>query len=40
MGELKPEKEKMIAGALYSTSDPELVTGRKKAYERTALINQ
>lgn len=40
MEEFKSEKEKMIAGALYFASDPELVADRKKAREQMALINQ
>lgn len=39
MEEFKSEKEKMIAGALYFASDPELVADRKKAREQMALIN-
>ncbi|MGH2220870.1 maltose acetyltransferase domain-containing protein, partial [Enterococcus faecalis] len=40
MEEFKSEKEKMIPGALYFASEPELVADRKKAREQMALIYQ
>lgn len=36
---MKTEKEKMIAGELYFSADPELVADRKAAREQMALIN-
>ncbi|KAF1299136.1 chorismate mutase [Enterococcus sp. JM4C] len=39
MTEYKSEKEKMIAGELYFSADPELVAARKFAREQMALIN-
>lgn len=36
----KTEKEKMIAGELYFSADPELVADRKHAKQRQLLINQ
>lgn len=36
----KTEKEKMIAGELYFSEDPELVADRKFAREQMTLINQ
>jgi maltose O-acetyltransferase len=35
----KTEKQKMLAGELYLASDPELVTGRQRAYRLTQLYN-
>ncbi|MGM0126044.1 chorismate mutase [Enterococcus sp. AZ194] len=35
----KSEKEKMIAGELYFSADPELIADRKFAREQMALIN-
>lgn len=36
----RTEKEKMIAGELYFSADPELVADRRHAREQMALINQ
>ncbi|EAG2300060.1 maltose acetyltransferase, partial [Listeria monocytogenes] len=36
----RTEKEKMIAGELYFSPDPELVADRKYAREQMNLINQ
>jgi maltose O-acetyltransferase len=40
MEEMKSEKQKMIAGELYFSADPELVADRKHAREQQTLINQ
>lgn len=37
---MKSEKEKMIAGELYFSEDPELVAARKQARQRMKAINQ
>lgn len=37
---IRSEKEKMIAGELYFSADPELVADRKFAREQMLLINQ
>lgn len=37
---MKTEKEKMIAGELYFSEDPELVADRKHAREQMTIINQ
>lgn len=36
----RTEKEKMIAGELYFSADPELIADRRYAREQMALINQ
>lgn len=36
----RSEKEKMIAGELYFSADPELIADRKFAHEQMNLINQ
>lgn len=36
----KTEKEKMIAGELYFSADPELIADRRSAREKQILINQ
>ncbi|PEH47256.1 chorismate mutase [Enterococcus faecium] len=40
MTEFKTEKEKMIAGELYFTNDPELVADRMFARSQSQIINQ
>ncbi|MFV0560658.1 MAG: chorismate mutase [Enterococcus sp.] len=40
MTEFKTEKEKMIAGDLYFSGDPELIADRKFAQEQMQIINQ
>ena len=40
MIEYRSEKEKMIAGELYFSADPELIANRKFAREQMALINK